>query len=116
MFRTQILHLCEGAFEMTADLVPASVGYRWFLDDCVPGHPMTVIFSEGGFGFYEEFKAKSEGTDGEFHNYVYLGTTSLYPNTAPPGKQLVYAVMSCYPNPDIDVRTHLAYVCISCRP
>jgi phytoene dehydrogenase-like protein len=71
---------------------------------------MTVVFSEGGLDTYAEFKAKSEGRGGPFHNYVYFGTTSLYPNTAPVGKQLVYAVMSCYPNPAFDLQAHLDYV------
>ena len=71
---------------------------------------MIVVFPEGGLDTWEEFKAKAEGKGKEFHNYVYFGTTSLYPNTAPEGKQLVYAVMSCYPNPELDMQPHLDYV------
>lgn len=88
----------------------ACVGYRWFLDAPILKSPMTVIFPEGGLDTFEEFKTKSEGSGKEFHNYVYLGTISLYPNTAPKGKQLVYAVMSCYPNPELDIQPHLDYV------
>ncbi len=71
---------------------------------------MTVVFSEGGLDTYEEFKAKAEGKGEAFSNYVYFGTTSLYPNTAPEGKQLIYAVMSCYPDPGLDIQPHLDHV------
>jgi len=88
----------------------ACVGYRWFLDAPVLKSPMIVVFPEGGLDTFEEFKAKSEVRGKEFHNYVYFGTTSLYPNTAPKGKQLVYAVMSCYPNPELNMQPHLDYI------
>ncbi|MFA7672916.1 MAG: FAD-dependent oxidoreductase [Clostridia bacterium] len=88
----------------------ACVGYRWFLDAPVLKNPMTVVFPEGGLDTYAEFKAKSQGTGKAFHNYVYFGTTSLYPNTAPNGKQLVYAVMSCYPDAKLDIKPHLDYI------
>lgn len=88
----------------------ACVGYRWFLDAPVLKNPMIVVFSEGGLDTYEEFKAKAEGKSMLFRNYVYLGTTSLYPNTAPKGKQLVYAVMSCYPNPELNIQPHLDHI------
>lgn len=88
----------------------ACVGYRWFLDAPVLENPMTVVFSDGGLDTYDEFKAKSEGKGGIFRNYVYFGTTSLYPNTAPRGKQLVYAVMSCYPNPALDTKPYLDHI------
>ena len=116
--RQTVLHLVgEDKFDAAyvkriKSLVPnlACVGYRWFLDAPVLKNPMNVVFPEGGLDTFEEFKAKSEGKGGEFHNYVYFGTTSLYPNTAPKGKQLVYAVMSCYPNPELDFQSHLDYV------
>lgn len=88
----------------------ACVGYRWFLDAPVLKSPMTVVYSEGGLDSYGEFKAKAEGKGGAFNNYVYFGTTSLYPNTAPTGKQLVYAVMSCYPDPKLDIQSHLDHI------
>ncbi|MPM28686.1 Monomeric sarcosine oxidase [bioreactor metagenome] len=103
----------EAAYvERVKALIPnlACVGYRWFLDAPILKNPMTVVFSEGGLDTYEEFKAKAEGKGGAFHNYVYFGTTSLYPNTAPEGKQIVYAVMSCYPDPALDIQPHLDHV------
>jgi phytoene dehydrogenase-like protein len=88
----------------------ACVGYRWFLDTPVLKSPMIVVFPEGGLYTWDEFKAMSEGKIDNIHNYVYFGTTSLYPNTAPEGKQLVYAVMSCYPNPEMDPKPMLNYI------
>ncbi len=89
----------------------ACIGYRWFLDAPVVKHPMTVVFSEGGLETWEQFRARSRGEGGPMRsNYVYFGTTSLYPNTAPRGKQLVYAVTSCYPNPSIDAQPYLDYI------
>lgn len=116
--RQTVLHLVgEDQFDAAyvariKSLIPnlACVGYRWFLDAPVLKSPMSVVFSEGGLDTYEEFKAKSEGRGKPLRNYVYFGTTSLYPNTAPAGRQLVYAVMSCYPNPSFDVQAHLDYV------
>lgn len=86
------------------------VGYRYFLDAPVLQHPMTTYFPEGMLETYEEFKAMAEGKAKPEHNYVYLGTTSLYPNTAPEGKQLVYAVMSCYPDINQDLQPYLDYI------
>jgi prolycopene isomerase len=88
----------------------ACVGYRYILNAPVLKNPMIAYFPDGYLQTYEEFKAMSEGKSKPVHNYVYLGTTSLYPNTAPAGKQLVYAVMSCYPNPKQDLQPYLDYV------
>jgi prolycopene isomerase len=98
--------------ERVRSLLPnlACVGYRWFLNAPVLKSPMIVVFPEGGLYTWEEFKAISEGKGGKPRNYVYFGTTSLYPNTAPEGRQLVYAVMSCYPNPTLDPKPMLDYI------
>ena len=88
----------------------ACIGYRWFLDAPVLKNPMIVIFPEGGLYTWDEFKAMSEGKIKDIRNYVYFGTTSLYPNTAPAGKQVVYAVMSCYPNPELNPKPMLDYI------
>ncbi len=88
----------------------ACVGYRYILNAPVLKNSMITYFPEGCLQTYDEFKAMSEGKSKPKHNYVYFGTTSLYPNTAPAGKQLVYAVMSCYPNPDQDFQPYLDYV------
>ena len=86
------------------------VGYRYFLNAPVVKHPMTVYYPEGMLETYEEFKAKAGGNRKSIKNYVYFGTTSLYPNTAPVGKQLVYACISCYPDPEQDLQPYLDYV------
>jgi len=86
------------------------IGYRYILNAPVLKNVMITYFPEGCLETYEGFKAMSEGKSTPKHNYVYLGTTSLYPNTAPAGKQLVYAVMSCYPNPNQDFQPYLDYV------
>jgi phytoene dehydrogenase-like protein len=105
-------HFDPAYAERIRSLIPtlACVGYRWFLDAPELKSPLTVVFSEGGLDSYEEFKAKAEGKGGAFHNYVYFGTTSLYPNTAPEGRQLVYAVMSSYPSPELDLQSHLDHI------
>jgi len=116
--RQTVLHLVgeeqfeQAYIERIRALIPnlACVGYRWFLDAPVLRSPMTVIFSDGGLDTYEEFKEKADGAGGAFNNYVYFGTTSLYPNTAPEGKQLAYAVMSCYPDPEQNIQPYLDHV------
>ncbi len=93
-------------------LVPslACVGFRYFLNAPVLKSPMIVLFPEGCLESYEEFKEMAEGKRQPKRNYVYLGTTSLYRETAPEGKQLVYAVMSCYPDPNMDIQPYLDYI------
>ena len=44
------------------------------------------------------------------HNYIYIGTTSLYPGMAPEGKQLIYACMSCLADPAQDAAPYLEYI------
>jgi phytoene dehydrogenase-like protein len=98
--------------ERINSLVPnlACIGYRWFLDAPVLKSPMIIVFPEGGLYTWDEFKAMAAGEISDIRNYVYFGTTSLYPNTAPEGKQLVYAVMSCYPDPELDPQPMLDYI------
>jgi len=43
-------------------------------------------------------------------NYIYIGTTSHYNGMAPNGRQCVYAVMSCAPDPKLDVKPYLDYI------
>jgi prolycopene isomerase len=42
--------------------------------------------------------------------YIYFGTTSLYKGVAPEGKQVVYAVVSCAPDPKLDPAPYLEYI------
>ncbi len=88
----------------------ACVGYRWFLDKPILKLPMYVYYPEGCAARYSEFVELAEGKKKPEKSYIYLGTTSLYPGLAPEGKQLVYACMSCLPNPNLDYSPYLEYV------
>ena len=44
---------------------------------------MMVLFPEGCVSKYSEFKAIERGQARPESGYIYLGTTSLYPNMAP---------------------------------
>jgi phytoene dehydrogenase-like protein len=87
----------------------ANVGFRWILDAPVLTSPMNIFAAADTVNTMEEFEAMERG---EFPNkaYLYLGTTSLYPACAPPGKQLVYACMSCLPDPRIRIEPYLEAV------
>ena len=88
----------------------ACIGLRYFLDAEVLESPQIIYFPEGCLEPYEEFKKLTEGEKKPEKNYIYLGTTSLYPDCAPKGKQLVYAVMSCMADPQIDPRPYCDYI------
>lgn len=88
----------------------ACVGYRYFTNAPVLDDVMMVYFPHGCVGSYEEFTRMARGESKPQNNYIYIGTTSLYPGMAPAGKQLVYACMSCAPDPKLDVKPYLAYV------
>lgn len=88
----------------------ACVGYRYFLDAPVLTSPQIIYYPEGCLETYEEFKETAAGKRKPEKNYIYFGTTSLYPNCAPEGKQLAYAVMSCYADPSMDVQPYLDYI------
>lgn len=88
----------------------ACVGYRWILNKPVLKYPMIVLYPEGCIANYSEFIEMAEGKRKPEKSYIYLGTTSVYPGLAPEGKQLVYACMSCLPDPDIDITPYLEYV------
>jgi len=88
----------------------ACVGYRWILNKPVLEYPMYIYYPEGCVAKYEEFLEMTEGKKKPERSYIYLGTTSVYPGMAPPGKQLVYACMSCLGDPKIDKSPYLEYV------
>lgn len=88
----------------------ACIGLRYFLDAEVLDSPQIIYFPEGCLEPYEDFKKMAEGKKKPERNYIYLGTTSLYPNCAPKGKQLVYAVMSCLADPQIDPQPYCDYI------
>jgi prolycopene isomerase len=87
----------------------SNVGFRWFLDSPVLDSPMSIFAAADTINTMEEFKAMEDGKFPE-KAYLYLGTTSLYPGCAPEGKQLVYACMSCLPDPRIRIEPYLEVV------
>jgi phytoene dehydrogenase-like protein len=88
----------------------ACAGYRWVLDKPVLEYSTYIYYPEGCVLHHDQFKKMAEGTIKPETSYIYLGTTSLYPGLAPPGKQLVYACMSCLGDTRIDIKPYLAYV------
>lgn len=88
----------------------ACAGFRWVLDKPVLEYSTYIYYPEGCVVKYDYFKKMAEGIIQPEKSYIYLGTTSVYPGLAPPGKQLVYACMSCLGNPSIDIQPYLTYV------
>jgi prolycopene isomerase len=88
----------------------ACVGYRFFINKPLLKDPTIVLFPEGCVSKYEEFEKMARGEITPEKGYIYFGTTSLYPNCAPDGKQVVYAVVSCAPDPKLDPAPYLKYI------
>ena len=88
----------------------ACVGYRYFVDAPVLQDVMMIYYPEGCVGSVKEFERMARGELKPEHNYIYIGTTSLYPGMAPEGKQLIFACMSCLADPAQDVTPYLEYI------
>ncbi len=88
----------------------ACVGFRWILNKPVLKYPTYVLYPEGCVAKYSEFIEMADGKKKPEKSYIYLGTTSVYPGIAPEGKQLVYACMSCLPDPSLDLEPYLEYI------
>jgi prolycopene isomerase len=88
----------------------ACVGYRFFTDAPVIDYITKVYFPYGCIEPYHEFEKMAKGQKKPESNYIYIGTTSHYNGMAPDGKQCVYAVMSCAPDPKLDVEPYLNYI------
>jgi len=87
----------------------ANVGFRWILDAPVLDSPMNIFCAADAINTMDEFRDMERGNFPE-KAYLYLGTTSLYPGCAPEGKQLIYACMSCLPDPRIRIEPYLEVV------
>ena len=87
----------------------ASAGFRWFLNKPVLTSPMNIFLTYNSVTTLEDFEDMERGVFPD-HNYIYLGTTSLYPGLAPEGKQLVYACMSCLGDPNLEIELYLEQV------
>lgn len=86
----------------------ACVGYRWILDAPVLQTPMNVYLSYNSTTTLDMLRKMEQGIFPDLnHTYIYLGTTSFYEGLAPPGKQLVYASMTCLPDPSINIQPYL---------
>ena len=88
----------------------ACVGYRYFTNKPVLKETSLIYFPEGCTSKFEEFEKMAGGKTKPERNYIYIGTTSLYPGCAPKDKQLIYAVMSCSADPGINVQPYLDYI------
>lgn len=88
----------------------ACIGYRYFTSRPALDTPMMVLFPEGCVAKYSEFEAMGRGEAKPESGYIYLGTTSLYPDMAPKGKQVIYAVVSCVPDTEVDSEPYLQYI------
>ncbi len=71
---------------------------------------MLVLFPEGCVSKRSAFEAIGRGEKKPENVYLYIGTTSLYPKLAPKGKQVIYAVVSCLPDPKLDPAPYLDYI------
>jgi phytoene dehydrogenase-like protein len=87
----------------------SSAGFRWVLDAPLLTSPMNIYAAADTVNTFDDFRAMEKSIFPE-HTYVYLGTTSLYPGMAPKGKQLVYACMSCLPDPRLRIEPYLELV------
>ena len=88
----------------------ACVGYRFFTDAPVIEYIMKVYFPYGCIEPYHEFEKMSKGQKKPESNYICISTTSHYDGMAPAGKQCIYAVMSCAPDPKLDTKPYLDYI------
>jgi prolycopene isomerase len=88
----------------------ACVGYRFFINKPLLKNPTIVLFPEGCVSKYKEFEEMARGEKKPGSGYIYFGTTSLYKGVAPEGKQVVYAVVSCAPDPKLDPAPYLEYI------
>jgi prolycopene isomerase len=88
----------------------ACAGFRWILNKPILKYPTYIYYPEGCAQPMENFEKFGIGNMIPENAYIYLGTTSVYPGLAPTGKQLVYACMSCLPDPKLDIKPYLDYV------
>ncbi|MDR0602810.1 MAG: NAD(P)/FAD-dependent oxidoreductase [Bacteroidales bacterium] len=86
------------------------VGFRYFTNKIVLETPMNIIYPEGCVTEYEYFEKINAGKIKPDRNYLYLGTTSFYKDCAPEGKQLIYDMVSCPADTNIDPSPYLEYI------
>jgi phytoene dehydrogenase-like protein len=89
----------------------ADVGYRFFTNQKVLEHSTYVYFPYNCLETWHDFELMRAGTQKPTGNYMYIGTKSVFPTISPDGeKQVIYAVMSCHPDPKQDLKPYLEYI------
>ena len=88
----------------------ADVGYRYFTTKNILDFSTYVYFPHDCLEPWQSFEDMRFGRKQPTSNYIYIGTKSVYPTISPAGKQVIYAVMSCHPDPEQDFSPYLAYV------
>jgi prolycopene isomerase len=88
----------------------ADVGYRFFTSKKVLGCSTYVYFPYNCLETWHDFELMREGKKKPAGNYIYIGSKSVYPTISPEGKQTIYAVMSCHPDPEQDLAPYLEYI------
>jgi len=88
----------------------ADVGYRYFTSTKVLDFSTYVYFPHDCLEPWQSFEDMRIGKKVPTSNYIYIGTKSVYPTISPNNKQVIYAVMSCHPDPEQDLAPYLAYV------
>ncbi|MFV0329671.1 MAG: phytoene desaturase family protein [Dysgonomonas sp.] len=88
----------------------ADVGYRYFTSKPVLKNSTTVYFPWNCLEPWSAFEEMAAGTKKPESNYMYIGTKSIFPTVSPEGKQIIYACMSCHPDPEQNLQPYLDYV------
>lgn len=88
----------------------ADVGYRYFTSKPVLENSTNVFFPWNCLESWSAFEEMANGKRKPESNYMYIGTKSVFPTVSPEGKQIIYAVMSCAPDPEQNIQPYLDYV------
>jgi prolycopene isomerase len=88
----------------------ACIGFRYFVSQPVLKNETNVFFPYKCLEPWSKFENMAQGKSKPSHNYIYLGTKSIHPGISPDGKQIIYACMSCHPDPQQDVEPYLDYI------
>jgi len=88
----------------------ADVGWRYFTSQKVLDFSTYVYFPYNCLEPWSVFEEMKDGKRKPLSNYIYIGTKSVYPTISPSDKQVIYAVMSCHPDPKQDLTPYLEYI------
>ena len=98
-------HFDKSYVNYVRDLVPSwsFAGARYILDKPLLEYPMYVFFSDNTV-FSTDHLLGAKACELPEEAYFYVGTNSLYPSMAPPGKQLIHAGITCPASPKTKVK------------